>query len=288
MEHIALGLTTYKALAISGLTRHQYYYKPKTNRRPVGPKQSRTTKCLVNGITEEHDNIKVVDELRINHSDPDLHYGYQRMTASLQINGYLINHKKVYRLMKAHDLLRDKKQRAPKKYVQYRILIPSGPLEGLEMDIKFIWIESERRHGYILTILDVFTRVALAWHIGISITQQTVKEVWTKVIEEHLEEHDMRNKGIGIEIRNDNDPRFSAKSVQQFFADNYLNQVFTHPYTPQENCHIESFHAILGRSLNRRHFVTLLQAENHLHEFYYKYNNIRLHGSTAKLPPMTF
>ena len=52
-----------------------------------------------------------------------------------------------------------------------------------------------------------------------------------------------------IEVRNDNDPRFSAKMVQEFFLKNHLNQVFTQPYTPQENGHIESFHAILGRSL---------------------------------------
>jgi len=139
----------------------------------------------------------------------------------------------------------------------------------MEMDIKFIWIESERRHGYILTIIDVFTRVVLAWHVGMSITQQTVKEIWVRIIQNHLQENDMLNSGVSIEIRNDNDPRFTAKSVQQFFADNYLNQVFTHPYTPQENGHIESFHAILGRSLDRRHFETLLQVENHLHEFYY-------------------
>jgi transposase InsO family protein len=39
----------------------------------------------------------------------------------------------------------------------------------------------------------------------------------------------------------------SAKLIQEFFKENYLNQVFTHPYTPQENGHIESFHAILAK-----------------------------------------
>jgi transposase InsO family protein len=42
-------------------------------------------------------------------------------------------------------------------------------------------------------------------------------------------------RGINIEVRNDNDSRFSAKLIQEFFKENYLNQVFTHPYTPQEN-----------------------------------------------------
>jgi transposase InsO family protein len=37
--------------------------------------------------------------------------------------------------------------------------------------------------------------------------------------------------------------------IQEFFKENYLNQVFTHPYTPQENGHIKSFHAILAKKL---------------------------------------
>jgi hypothetical protein len=36
----------------------------------------------------------------------------------------------------------------------------------------------------------------------------------------------------------------SAPKDLEFFVENHLNQVFTHPYTTQENGHIESFHAI--------------------------------------------
>ena len=162
------------------------------------------------------------------------------------------------------------------------------PLEMLEMDIKFVWIEQQRRHAFILTVLDVFTRTALAWHIGFSITQHTVKHIWESVIINHLQTNNMLEKGITIEVRNDNDPRFSAKMVQDFFKTNHLNQVFTYLYTPQENPHIESFHAILGKSLDQKHFATLEQAEIHLILFYMKYNQVRLHGSIANLPPIIF
>jgi len=63
--------------------------------------------------------------------------------------------------------------------------------------------------------------------------QHTVKKVWEAVIENHLQPNDMLKKGISIEVRNDNDPRFSAKMVQEFFLKNHLNQVFTQPYKPQ-------------------------------------------------------
>lgn len=63
--------------------------------------------------------------------------------------------------------------------------------------------------------------------------QHTVKKVWEAVIENHLQPNDMLKKGISIEVRNDNDPRFSAKMVQEFFLKNHLNQVFTQPYKSQ-------------------------------------------------------
>jgi len=288
MRHVALGIKRDRALAISGLTRHQYYYNPRKVRKKPGPKASTTTACYVQGVLEVHDNEQVVKKMKDNHNDPDLRYGYKRMTTELQISGYQINHKKVYRMMKEQSLLQEKKKGTDKKYVKYRVVIPERPLEVLEMDIKFVWIESERRHGYILTVLDVFTRIVLAWHVGMSITQHTIKQMWTSVIENHLQENDTLNRGVNIEIRNDNDPRFSAKMVQKFFKENHLDQVFTHPYTPQENGHIESFHAILSRSLNRCHFDNLGQVESHLILFYEKYNNTRLHGSLANLSPRGF
>ncbi|WP_366182691.1 integrase core domain-containing protein [Flavobacterium ovatum] len=85
-----------------------------------------------------------------------------------------------------------------------------------------------------------------------------------------------------------NDSRFSAKTIQDFFKENHLNQVFTHPYTPQENGHIESFHAILAKKLRPFHFWTIDELEQLLTLFYEKYNNQRLHSSVCNLPPNIF
>jgi transposase InsO family protein len=108
------------------------------------------------------------------------------------------------------------------------------------------------------------------------------------IIETNLQPHDCLKRQMNIEIRNDNDSRFVAQSVQQFFRDNHLGQVFTHPYTPQENGHIESFHAILSEKLGRYNFWSLGDLEQCLTLFYDKYNNQRLHSATLYLPPMVF
>lgn len=204
------------------------------------------------------------------------------------ILGYLINHKKVYRLMQQAQLLKAKNKGNDKSYVRYRIVTPSAPLEVLEMDIKQVWITEHRRYAYILTILDTFTRAVLHWSLGYNMKRTQVKKAWEQVIEEHLQPADQLSKGVHVELRNDNGPQFGAKEIRDFFQDNYINQVFTHPYTPQENGHIESFHNILKEAIGKQVFWSLLELEDRLKVFYDKYNNMRLHASIAYLWPMEF
>ncbi len=286
MKHIALGMKRDNALSIAGLTRHQYYYKPKGGKR--GRKASTHTVYIGNEQESLVKNDDVLEQIKEVQADKDLRCGKQRMTGQLQMKGYYINEKKVYRLMKENDLLLQKPKRASRQYVKYRIVSPKCPLSHLEMDIKFVWIENYKAHAYILTVLDIFTRKVLEWHVSMSITQRTVKAVFEKVIINHLQPNDMLTKGIDIEIRNDNDKRFSAKMVQEFFTKNYLNQVFTHPYTPQENGHIESFHKILSTALDGEYFYKLSDLETRLTVFYDNYNNHRTHTAICGLTPYLF
>jgi len=287
IEYVGLGMKTNRALELTGLTKHQLYYKPSSKNRP-GAKPSIYTVKTVGPEQELVSNDSIVEVMRHNHEDPDLHYGYRRMTAHLKLSGFRINHKKVYRLMKENEMLHDRFKFQGKTYAKYRKVLPKGPLELLEMDIKYQFIMNDNRHAYILTVIDTFTRMVLGWHLAYSIKQHCVKSLWEQIIVNHLQENNMLKKGVNIEIRNDNDKRFSAQLVQDFFEENYLNQVFTHPYTPEENGHVESFHSILGRSLNRRGFVSIKDLENHLIIFYQKYNNERIHSSIAMLPPRIF
>ena len=78
-----------------------------------------------------------MDQIAKTKVDPETDYGYRAMTADLMLKGYIINHKKVYRLMKDYYLLRNKYEIRKHKYVRYRRVHPEAPLRILEMDIKF-------------------------------------------------------------------------------------------------------------------------------------------------------
>lgn len=282
-------MTRDKALSLTGISKYQYYKRTdQVNKKPGRKSSISTLRFTDDDEIEEVLNETVIDDIVAIKSVPDTDYGYRAMTSALMLLGYIINHKKVYRLMGEYFLLHKKPRTIGRKFVKYRRVNPSGPLEVLEMDIKYQWVHKHGRHAFILTVIDCFTRKVLCWTVAYSIKQAQVKKIWEQVIVEYLQPNNCINKSISVEVRNDNDSRFAAKEVQQFFKSNFLSQVFTHPYTPQENGHIESFHAILSRSLARREYARLINLEDHLKRFYKVYNEIRLHGSLDHLSPNKF
>jgi len=286
--YVAQGLSTEKALEIARISRHQYYHKPRSGNRGR-PKTIETKRKMA----EEDKTVVCADEVVVKEmtvvlKDPDTQYGYKRMSVALMLLGYMIGKKKVYRLMQEHVLLQKRRRVGKKKRVGQKRVDPTRPLELLEMDIKYVWVEEHARHAYVLTVIDTFTRFLLHKHVAYHMTRHEVIAVWEFVIVNYLQEADALVKGLRIEVRNDNGPQFGAKDVQKFFEDNNLEQLFTHPYTPQENGHIESFHAILSEHLERFHFQTMEELESNIDCFYAKYNCVRLHGSIASLTPMLF
>ena len=221
-----MRLTT--TLSIIGITKHKYYYKPK------GGKPGKTPSSHVSKFNSSGESICVGNEIMIDEIisiqlTPELYYGYRAMTRELNIRGYIVNHKKVYRLMKMYHLLQEKVPKASRTYVKYRSVKPEHPLLCLEMDIKFQWVEQHQRFAFILTVIDCFTRYVLSWSVAYSIKQEQVKHIWAEIIDEYLQPNDLLRKQIHVELRNDNDSRFAALSVQQYFKENHINQCLLTP-----------------------------------------------------------
>ncbi len=143
----------------------------------------------------------------------------------------------------------------------------------LEMDIKYVWIYEQRKYAFILTVLDTFTRYALHWKAGFTMKASQVKDVWEYVVAEYLQPHRVNTSEIEVEVRSDNEKQLAAKEVATSFLDNNIQHVFNHPYTPEENGHVESFHAILSDALKNDRFTSLPQLEDRLGRFYTAYNN---------------
>lgn len=287
IDYRGQGLPFKICLSVTGLTRSQFYYKEKGVK--TGKPETATTmrKDVKTGEVIDVSNEKVVEQISNIKQDPDQPDYYKLICVALCLKGYYINHKKVYRLMFQHSLLEKKKKQTGKTYVKHRRVVPTRPLEIIEMDIKYIWISDTRKYAFVLTIIDTFTRSVLCYSVGYSMRTLQVKQAWEHTIATHFQGVLKPDCTLQVEVRNDNGKQFSSEEIQQFFADNYLLQVFTHPYTPEENGHVESFHKTLGNALKNDHFSTLEDAEKRLDRFYKSYNNHRTHSAT-KVPPSIF
>ncbi|NMM55589.1 IS3 family transposase [Paenibacillus aquistagni] len=97
-------------------------------------------------------------------------YGYRKLTKLLRRQYRLvINKKKVYRLCKKMNVLRPQrtlKIKYPKRLANNRII--TGSNQFWETDIKYGWIAGEQRFFFLMSILDVFDRAIVTYHLGLS------------------------------------------------------------------------------------------------------------------------
>jgi transposase InsO family protein len=211
-------------------------------------------------------------------------YGYEKITSELRDDGLVINHKKVYRLMREAHLLHSYNKirtNGRRTFVKMRKIEARYPLEHLAMDIKYVYIHGERRHVYLLSVMDVFTRRVLGHLLKSSIRQHDVVLLLDGIIQDYQLK--------GITIRNDNGSQFIANSVRKYLHDMEINQEFTHIATPEENAYIESLHSTLEREVIRRYwFDSIHYAKWKISDYYNFYNRKRKHRSLGMKSPEQF
>lgn len=271
-------MSTRQVLSVVGLPASSYYYQPKPGRKGLMP--SKTTWHLQQGWVS---NQAVVRQIEAILSEPFQDYwGYHNVTAELRTQGYWINPKKVYRLMKERRLLRPSTRLRPKvkrKYVKFRKIKSVRPLEYVEMDIKCVWVPDRGKCAYLLTLLDVHTRKVLAHQLAWNIKHQQVIDLFAILI-------DQGQLPAQTTIRSDNGSQFIAARLREYLALVGLEQEFTHVATPEENAHVEAYHGILQRELFARfEYCSFLQVNQLIDRFVEYYNHKRRHGSIKRQTP---
>ena len=260
-----------------GLAPSSYYYKPTGSKK--GNKPSKYTFNKITGWVEEQ---TVVESIKAVLSRPFLDCGYHLMTEYLRRDGYVINHKKVYRIMDYTKLLKKQipRNRSSRKFVKFRKVKTTRPFECLEMDIKVVWIPQIGKNAYLLSIIDVHTRRILKDHFSYTIKQEQVIGLISSLLEDYLYPE-------SIVIRSDNGSQFIANKLREYLQLVGIDQEFTHVATPEENAHIEAYHGTLKRDLfDKYEYFTFGQVERLIKDYVTFYNNERLHGLLGKITPM--
>jgi len=252
-----------------------FYYQPKQGKRGAKPSTHtlRTDGSMVS-------NDSVVHDIKVALNREFCCYGYHNITSDLRDMSYKINHKKVYRLMDENNLLLGKVIRTSGKrqFVKHRKIQANYPMEYLCLDIKHVWVAGEKRNYYLLTILDVFSRIAIEQILQSSIKKIDVINMFRRI--------NQRYSIKGVTVRNDNGSQFIANDVKQFLASSEAKQEFTHIATPQENSYIEAFHSIVQTEVVERFdFLSYYEAKHTFRKHLHWYNNERKHGQLGRITP---
>jgi transposase InsO family protein len=207
-------------------------------------------------------------------------YGYRRITAMLQYEGWLVNHKRVERLWRQEGLKVPKKQ--PKRG---RLYLNDGSCIRLRpLHPNHVWsydFVSERLADgtkiRMLTVLDEYSRECLSIRVAYRLKSDDVLDVLSDLF---------LTKGMPDYIRSDNGSEFTAHSLREWLKGLNVKTAYIEPGSPWENGYNERFNGSLrDECLNREHFYTLKEAQ-HLIEIWRKeYNHIRPHSSLNYRPP---
>lgn len=253
-----------------------FYYQVQTGCR--GRKPSTHTMLNDGSVIR---NESVIIAIRFILAEEFICFGYDKTTDDLRANGFIINPKKTYRLMKEHRLLCGaviKATGSKRRFIQWRVQQANKPMEQLCMDIKYVHIHGQKRNALLLTVLDVYTRSIVGQVLWWRIRKENV--IW--LLHQVLQQYPVK----GITLRNDNGSQFIAHAVRNYLQEKEVVQEFIHVSTPQENSFIEAYHSIIERELLQpRQFATIEETVQIFNRWRQFYNHRRLHGSLGNKTP---
>lgn len=271
----------------AGVARSSYYFRPSS---ADGRKNNPGRKPP--GFTINRDGTLVMDtaiEMLLRGYRGQVEYsnaaGARKLKHMLRRDhGIYVNEKKVYRICRWNNLLLLKRR---KKGLVHRTVASNRqvnrPNQVWEFDIKYGYVDGERRFFFVLAFIDVFTRKVVGDYVGLRCKAGdlcfTLKQA---LLHECVTETDP------LVIRSDNGPQMTSKEFSERLSklEKKLMHEFIPVHTPNKNAHIESFFSILEiEFLSVTYFASFAEAYEKTKVFIRFYNQQRIHGSIGYITP---
>ena len=204
-------------------------------------------------------------------------FGYRRLHVLLRREGIVVNHKRVERLYREEGLA--VRRRTRKSLTPVRRGRPAPPQrvnEQWALDFLHDALASGRKIR-LLSIIDVFTREALALEVDTSLPGRRV--VW--VLDRLLDE---RERPVQVVL--DNGPELISRALEEWAHQHAVTLHFIDPGKPIQNAHCESFHSRLrDECLNEHWFLGLGDARRIVEAWRQDYNAERPHSALGYRTP---
>jgi transposase InsO family protein len=215
-------------------------------------------------------------------------YGYRRLTKQLQREGYIVNFKRVRRLMHELGIMGKAPERKPRTtagghtYPRYPNLVENlkvtRPDEVWVADITYIRLRKE--FVYLAVLMDMHTRCIRGWHLGRGLDQELTLTALRRAYEQGRPEIHHSDQGVQyaatayVEMLMSVDSQISMASV----------------VVPEENGYAERLmRTIKEEEVDLSEYEDFGDAQRGLGRFLNDvYNRKRIHSSLGYLTPAEF
>jgi putative transposase len=207
-------------------------------------------------------------------------FGYRRLHALLRREGVVVNHKRVERLYREEGLaVRRRRRKSPTRVLRGRPPAPAGANEQWAMDFLHDAVASGRKIR-LLSVIDVFTREALALEVDTSLPGSRVVRVLERLAGE---------RPLPTQLVLDNGPELISRVLEEWAHQHAVALHFIDPGKPMQNAHCESFHGRLrDECLNEHWFLGVADARRIVEDWRHDYNRDRPHSALGYQSPAEF
>jgi putative transposase len=218
-------------------------------------------------------------------------YGYRRVTKALQRQGWMVNHKRVLRVMRRESLLCQLKRRfkvttdSSHSFGIYPNLLKNatldGPDKGWVADITYVRLPTS--FCYLASILDAYSRYCVGWNLSRWIdTRLTLAALEIALESRHPEP--------GLIHHSDRGVQYASTEYIERLEQAGVRISMAAVGNPYENAKAESFFRVLKmEEVYLKDYRDFEEAQENIGEFIEEvYNQKRLHSSLGYLPPVEF
>lgn len=209
-------------------------------------------------------------------------YGFKRIHTLLKREGFMDNHKRVYRIYKEEGLnLRSKRPRRNRAGAHRLERIENSSINQVwSMDFVQDSLYNNQKFR-VLTVVDNFSKKCLGLMAGKSLKGVDVVA--------QLQQICSVEKCKPERIQCDNGSEFISKEVDKWAYENGVTMDFSRPGKPTDNPYVESFNGkFRDECLSVNWFLSLQDAKGKLDEWKWDYNLFRPHSSLKDLTPQEF